>query len=71
MSNNDTSACCLYHAIIEAIDAYSEAYSPTNVNDIMDALITVTAELVAMHGDGKVRNEQNADVGISCAFLGL
>ena len=47
--------CCIYHAIIEALDAYAEAHSPTNVDDIMDALITVTAEFVAMHGDAKVR----------------
>ena len=48
MSNNDTSACCLYHAIVEAAQ-------PTNVDDVLDALINISAELVAMHGDAKVR----------------
>jgi hypothetical protein len=55
MNDNDTGNCCIYHAIIEALDTYSEAHSPTSVDDIIDALITVTAEFVAMHDDAKVR----------------
>ena len=38
MNDNDTSDCCLYHAIIKAIDAYSEAHSSVNVDEVIDAL---------------------------------
>jgi hypothetical protein len=36
--------CCPYHAIIEALDAFGEAHSPVNVDDVIDALITIAAE---------------------------
>jgi hypothetical protein len=52
---HDTSDCCLYHAIIEAIDTYTEAHSPTNVDDVLDVLINITAELVAMYDGAEVR----------------
>jgi hypothetical protein len=47
--------CCLYHAIINALDRYAEAHSPQNINGAIDALITVAAELMAMYHDTKVR----------------
>jgi hypothetical protein len=45
----------VYHAIINALDRYSEAHCPQNIDDHIDALITVAAELMAMYHDTKVR----------------
>jgi hypothetical protein len=53
---NPEADCCLYHAIINALDRYTEAHSsPQNIDDAIDALITVTAELMAMYHDAKDR----------------
>ena len=51
----DKDHCCMYHAIINAIDRYAEAHSPQNVDDTVDELISIIAELIAMYDDAKVR----------------
>jgi hypothetical protein len=45
----------MYHAIIDAIDTYKEAHSPQVLDDIVDDLISIAAELIAMYDGAKVR----------------
>jgi hypothetical protein len=44
MSDNKDDDCCLYHAIINAIERYKEAHSPQNVDDIIDATADGTSK---------------------------
>jgi hypothetical protein len=54
----DIPTCCPHCAIVRAIDIYSEANSPANVDEVVGGLLSVMAELIAFYPDRNDRRRR-------------
>ncbi len=62
----DIPTCCVHCAVVRAIDTYSEANSPANIDEVIGDLLSVMAELIAFYPD---RNDRRRRVKEAVASL--
>ncbi len=62
----DIPTCCPHCAIVRAIDIYSEANSPANVDEVIGGLLSTLAELIAFYPN---RNDRRQRVKAAVAGL--